>query len=136
MTEQQMKHSGTGQHDVVRQTHDDVKSDGRYEEGIEYRVGDVKSLSWGRSFDIVAAIHLLHYLETEAEIESVLRGIHGSLSAGGHFVTVIANPEFDLEKHDPFDSRTKFGDYFSVAEPGDGGLLRFHPRLARPVHQR
>ena len=95
--------------------------------GIEYRVGDVKSLSWGRRFDIVAAIHLLHYLETEAEIESVLRGIHGSLSAGGHFVTMIANPEFDLEKHDPFDSRTKFGYYFSVAEPGNGGLLRFHP---------
>lgn len=40
---------------------------------------------------------------------------------------MIANPEFDLEKHDPFDSRTKFGYYFSVAEPGNGGLLRFHP---------
>lgn len=72
MTEQQTKRSGTGQDDVVRQTYDDVQSDGRYEEGIEYRVGDVKSLSWGRTFDIVAAIHLLHYLETEAEIESVL----------------------------------------------------------------
>ena len=95
--------------------------------GIEYRVGDVVSLSWERRFDVVTAIHLLHYLENEAEIESVLRGVHGALGAGGHFVTMIANPEFDLERHDPADSTAKFGYYFSVAEPGNGGLLRFHP---------
>jgi toxoflavin synthase len=95
--------------------------------GIEYRVGDVMSLKLERRFDIVTAIHLLHYLENAAEIESVLRGIHDTLCDGGQFVTMIANPEFDLEKHDPSDSKTKFGYYFSVAEPGNGGLLRFHP---------
>jgi hypothetical protein len=70
---------------------------------------------------------LLHYLENAAEIESALRGIHETLCDGGQCVTMIANPEFDLEKHDPSDSKTKFGYYFSVAEPGNGGLLRFHP---------
>jgi hypothetical protein len=40
---------------------------------------------------------------------------------------MIANPEFNLEKHDPEDSRTKFAYYFSVAEPDNGGLMRFHP---------
>jgi 2-polyprenyl-3-methyl-5-hydroxy-6-metoxy-1,4-benzoquinol methylase len=95
--------------------------------GIEYRVGDVTSLNLERRFDIVTAIHLLHYLENGAEIESALRGIHKTLSGGGHFVTMIANPEFDLEKHDPSDSKSKCGYYFSVAEPGNGGLLRFHP---------
>jgi toxoflavin synthase len=95
--------------------------------GIVYRVGDVMSLNLERRFDIVTAIHLLHYLENAAEIESALRGIHETLCDGGHFVTMIANPEFDLEKHDPSDSKTKFGYYFSVAEPGNGGLLRFHP---------
>ena len=95
--------------------------------GIEYRVGDVMSLNLERRFDIVTAIHLLHYLENGAEIELALRGIHNTLSDGGHFVTMIANPEFDLEKHDPSDSKTKFGYYFSVAESGNGGLLRFHP---------
>lgn len=94
---------------------------------IEYRVGDVMSLRLERRFEIVTAIHLLHYLDDEVEIESVLRGIHGALCDGGHFVTMIANPEFDLEKHDPSDSKAKFGYYFSVAEPGNGGLLRFHP---------
>jgi toxoflavin synthase len=95
--------------------------------GIEYRVGDVVSLNLERRFDIVTAIHLLHYLENAPEMESVLRGIHETLGDGGHFVTMIANPEFDLAKHDPSDSKTKFGYYFSVAEPGNGGLLRFHP---------
>jgi hypothetical protein len=57
----------------------------------------------------------------------VLAGICGALSGGGRFVTMIANPEFDLEKHDPVDSRKKFGYYFSAAELGNGGLLRFHP---------
>ena len=95
--------------------------------GIEYRVGDVTSLHLDRPFDVVTAIHLLHYLQNAAEIESALRGIHGALRDGGRFVTMIANPEFDLEKHDPSDSKAKFGYYFSAAAPENGGLLRFHP---------
>jgi ubiquinone/menaquinone biosynthesis C-methylase UbiE len=95
--------------------------------GIEYRVGDVTELELDRRFDVVTAIHLLHYLENAAEIESALRRISGLLVDRGRFVTMIANPEFDLDKHDASDSRTKFGYYFSLAEPGSGGLMRFHP---------
>lgn len=40
---------------------------------------------------------------------------------------MIANPEFDLARHDPEDSKRKFGYYFSDAPSGNGGLLRFHP---------
>ncbi len=95
--------------------------------GIEYKASDVMDLNLERRFDIVTAIHLLHYLENAAEIESALRAIYDLLGDGDHFVTMIANPEFDLNKHDPLDSKTKFGYYFSMAEPGNGGLLRFHP---------
>jgi toxoflavin synthase len=95
--------------------------------GIEYRVGDVTELEMGRRFDVATAIHLLHYFESQAEIESALRRIFDLLSNGGNFVTMIANPEFDLDRHDATDSKTKFGYYFSLAEPGNGGLLRFHP---------
>ncbi|HUE81078.1 MAG TPA: class I SAM-dependent methyltransferase [Pyrinomonadaceae bacterium] len=95
--------------------------------GIEYFVGDVTSLNLERRVDVVTAIHLLHYLQNAAELESALSRIHETLFDGGQFVTMIANPEFDLEKHDSSDSRTKFGYYFSMAEPGNGGLLRFHP---------
>jgi SAM-dependent methyltransferase len=95
--------------------------------GIEYRVGDVMDLKLDRCFDVVTAIHLLHYLENAGEIASTLRGISDLLGDHGDFVTMIANPEFDLDKHDPRDSMTKFGYYFSRAERGNGGLLRFHP---------
>jgi len=95
--------------------------------GIEYRASDVTKLELDRRFEVATAIHLLHYLENAAEIESALRGIHDLLADGGSFVTMIANPEFDLGKHDASDSRTKFAYYFSLAEPGNGGLLRFHP---------
>jgi SAM-dependent methyltransferase len=99
----------------------------RERQGIEYRVGDVLSLKVERRFDTVTAIHLLHYLESTAEIEAALARVHGALSDGGRFVTMIANPEFDLDRHDASDSKTKFGYYFSLAEPGNGGRLRFHP---------
>lgn len=95
--------------------------------GITYQVGDATTLSLQRRFDVITAIHLLHYLQGESEIEAVLRTIHTLLGPGGRFVTMIANPEFDLSAHDPEDSRRKFGYYFSGAEPGNGGLLRFHP---------
>ena len=95
--------------------------------GIEYLATDVVSLEVERRFDLVTAIHLLHYLDGRTEIEAVLRKIHNALEGDGCFVTMIANPEFDLERHDPEDSRAKFAYYFSVAEPDNGGLMRFHP---------
>jgi len=95
--------------------------------GIEYRVGDVIDVDIDGPFDVATAIHLLHYLQSEAEIESALRRIFHLLKDDSAFVTMIANPEFDLEKHDASDSKSKFGYYFSLAEPGNGGLLRFHP---------
>ncbi len=94
---------------------------------IEYRVGDVTTLELDRRFDVVTAIHLLHYLQSAAEIETVLKRIHALLHSGCSFVTMLANPEFDLTKHDPQDSKRKFGYYFSEAQSGNGGLLRFHP---------
>jgi ubiquinone/menaquinone biosynthesis C-methylase UbiE len=95
--------------------------------GIEYRVGDVRELDLSRRFEVVTAIHLLHYLENSEEMEAVLRGIYDLSADVGQFVTMIANPEFDLSKHDQSDSKSKFGYYFSLAEPGNGGLMRFHP---------
>lgn len=95
--------------------------------GIEYLVADVVALELEERFEIVTAIHLLHYLEDGGEIEAVLRSIHEALTDDGRFVTMIANPEFDLDRHDPVDSREKFAYYFSLADPGNGGLMRFHP---------
>jgi ubiquinone/menaquinone biosynthesis C-methylase UbiE len=101
--------------------------EGREPLGIEYRVGDVTTLALEHHFDVVTAIHLVHYLQSAEEIEAALRRIHALLRPNGRFVTMIANPEFDLAKHEPQDSKRKFGYYFSDAQPGNGGILRFHP---------
>ena len=95
--------------------------------GITYHVGDVTTLELDREFDVVTAIHLLHYLQSGDEIESALQRIHAFLRPGRRFVTMIANPEFDLDAHDAEDSKRKLGYYFSDAEPGNGGVLTFHP---------
>jgi len=95
--------------------------------GIEYRVGDAASLEMDRRFGVVTAIHLLHYLGSGEEIEIVLGRIHALLEPGARFVTMIANPDFDLSRHDAEDSKRKLGYYFSATEPGNGGRLRFHP---------
>ena len=95
--------------------------------GIRYQVGDAMAPALDRQFDVITAIHLLHYLRDEAEIEAVLRTAHALLARDGKFVTMIANPEFDLSAHDPEDSLRKFGYYFSEAEAQNGGLLTFHP---------
>lgn len=95
--------------------------------GIEYRVGDVTTLELNRRFDVITAIHLLHYLRDEPEIEAALRRIHALLRSKSRFVTMLANPDFDLAAHDPEDSKRKFGYYFSGSAPGNGGAMRFHP---------
>ena len=95
--------------------------------GVAYLAEDVASLDLNQRFDVVTAIHLLHYLENEGELAAVLRKIHDTLVDGGRFVTMIANPDFDLNRHDPEDSKAKFAYYFSIAEPENGGLMRFHP---------
>jgi toxoflavin synthase len=77
--------------------------------GIDYRVGDVMELRLDRRFDVATAIHLLHYLENAGEIASTLNSIYDLLGDHGYFVTMIANPEFDLDRHDASDSKTKFG---------------------------
>jgi toxoflavin synthase len=64
--------------------------EGREQLGIEYRVGDVLSLNFDKQFEVVTAIHLLHYLQSATEIELALRWISQSLCDGGHFVTMIA----------------------------------------------
>lgn len=94
---------------------------------IEYMVGDAVELEFDRKYDVVTAIHLLHYLEHEADIVAVLRATYDTLKDGGRFITMIANPEFDLSKHDASVSKSRFGYYFSSAEPENGGILRFHP---------
>jgi ubiquinone/menaquinone biosynthesis C-methylase UbiE len=95
--------------------------------GIEYIVDDVYNMKENRTFEVVTAIHLLHYMRHEVDLERALRSIYTLIKDGGKFVTLMANPEFDLSKHDPQDSKTKMGYYFTKADPQNGGEFNFYP---------
>src|SRR5262249_6355147 len=63
--------------------------------GIEYRVGDGKSLPAG-NYDLVVAAFLLNYARTRDELQAMCNGIARSLKPGGRFVSVNSNPGLDF----------------------------------------
>lgn len=65
--------------------------------GIEYQVGDGRSLDLAEEFDLVAAAYLLNYSRDRTELESMCQGIAHCLKRGGRFVTVNSNPALDLK---------------------------------------
>ena len=95
--------------------------------GIEYSIDDLYNLKETRTFDVVIAVHLIHYMRHESDVERALRSIYTLIRKGGKFVTFMANPNFDLNKHDPHDSKTKMGYYFTKADPENGGEFNFYP---------
>jgi ubiquinone/menaquinone biosynthesis C-methylase UbiE len=60
--------------------------------GIEYRVGDARSVHFRASFDIVLAVYLLNYARSELDLLAMAKAIYRSLKPGGRFVTVNNNP--------------------------------------------
>jgi SAM-dependent methyltransferase len=60
--------------------------------GIEYRVGDVRTLEVPGEFDLAFAAYLLNYAHTAEELAQMCRAVARSLLPGGRFVTVNSNP--------------------------------------------
>jgi SAM-dependent methyltransferase len=60
--------------------------------GVEYRVGDARSLNLAGEFDLAVAAYLLNYARTAEEMTAMCRSIAGALKPGGRFVTVNNNP--------------------------------------------
>ncbi|MEZ4435100.1 MAG: methyltransferase domain-containing protein [bacterium] len=66
--------------------------------GIEYHHSDVAELPDLGTFDLVAAVYLLHYSPTEAHIAKVCDRIAAHIRPGGRFVSAILNPDLDRSK--------------------------------------
>jgi ubiquinone/menaquinone biosynthesis C-methylase UbiE len=60
--------------------------------GIEYVVGDARTLDDTKPFDLVVAAYLLNYACNRDELQAMCDGIARSLKPGGRFVTVNCNP--------------------------------------------
>jgi len=64
--------------------------------GVEYLIGDGKSLALEEEYDLAVAAYLLNYAQNREELEAMCRGIAGCLKPGGRFVTVNTNPRLDF----------------------------------------
>lgn len=64
--------------------------------GIEYLVGDARSLALDEPFDLVVAAYLLNYAQDRQELLTMSRGIARCLKPGGRFVTVNSNPALEF----------------------------------------
>ncbi|MFL6353008.1 MAG: class I SAM-dependent methyltransferase [Bryobacteraceae bacterium] len=74
--------------------------------GIEYLVGDARSVRFTASFDVVLAAYLLNYARSEQDLLSMAEAIHGNLKPGGRFVTVNNNPNQRVRS---FGNTSKYG---------------------------
>lgn len=83
--------------------------------GIEYHRGDVADLDGLGTFDVVAAVYLLHYSPTREHIAKVCAAIAAHLAPGGRFVTAVLNPDIDRARleYDAYGFR-------GTVEPGKG----------------
>ena len=60
--------------------------------GIEYRVGDVRTLEMSGEFDLAFAAYLLNYAHSAEELTQMCRAVARVLRPGGRFVTANGNP--------------------------------------------
>ena len=60
--------------------------------GVEYRVGDVRTLDVCGEFDLAFAAYLLNYAHTAEELAQMCRAVARACKPGGRFVTVNSNP--------------------------------------------
>jgi len=66
--------------------------------GIDYCVGDGRSLDLPAKYDLAVAGYLLNYATNRKELGDMCSGIARSLHPGGRFVTVNSNPALDFSK--------------------------------------
>jgi 2-polyprenyl-3-methyl-5-hydroxy-6-metoxy-1,4-benzoquinol methylase len=60
--------------------------------GLEYRVGDVRTLEAPGEFDLAFAAYLLNYAHTAEELTQMCRAVARALRPGGRFVTANTSP--------------------------------------------
>lgn len=82
--------------------------------GIEYLVGDGRTLDFPEKCDLVAAAYLLNYARDRAELAAMCGGIARCLKPGGRFVTVNSSPLLDFYRAPSY---AKYG--FETAVDGE-----------------
>lgn len=91
--------------------------------GIDYVLGDVASLGWIGSFDLVIGSYLLNYARTREQLLQFCQTIHKNLVEGGRFIGINNNP---AHPPDLYASSRKYGFIKSGATPQrEGDIVRY-----------
>ncbi|MDI3272747.1 class I SAM-dependent methyltransferase [Pseudomonas sp. AL03] len=111
---------------------------------LQYHVHDVALMPHLGSFDLVSAVWLLCYADSEETLVQMLVNIHNSLLPGGRLIAYTSNPDFRLG----ICNFTRYGLTILSEEPIEGGFscdaqfvteppVPFHfYRLSREVYER
>jgi toxoflavin synthase len=82
--------------------------------GVDYVVGDGRSIPFDGEFDIAFAAYFLNYAHDKRELQEMCDAVSRVLKPGGRFITVNANPMLDWN---PSLSFRKYGFEADVAVP-------------------
>jgi 2-polyprenyl-3-methyl-5-hydroxy-6-metoxy-1,4-benzoquinol methylase len=88
--------------------------------GIEYKIGDVRKLEQIDLFDIVTAVYLFPYAQTEQALLEMAQATYINLKSNGRLIAVTMNPDL-TEKHraapEKFDIRVEAEDPLQDGAP-------------------
>ncbi|MEQ1884357.1 MAG: class I SAM-dependent methyltransferase [Bryobacteraceae bacterium] len=92
-------------------------------QGIEYRVGDARTVEVPGKFDLVVAAYLLNYASTPEDLAAMCGTIARHLKPGGRFCAVNNNPMQDTAR---FAETRKYGFIKSGDHSRSGSPVRYH----------
>lgn len=97
------------------------EAEARNPQGITYEVQDLATMPLQGEFDVVTAIHVLHYADTRETMQTMANTMHANLKPGGRLVILSANANSSEESETAAGFRTyrppnpQEGDKFKVA---------------------
>ncbi|MEH6524465.1 MAG: class I SAM-dependent methyltransferase [Sneathiella sp.] len=111
-------------------------------ENLTYQVKDAcdENFSLPSPVDVVTAMYLFHYAETEEYLLRMCQFLSRSLKHGGRFLTYTINPEYDFENQYP-DMEKIFGFRYEINDPPNYHLVigDFKARMwqwSKAIHER
>lgn len=82
------------------------ESEAREPLGIEYLVHDMATMPTLDAFDVVTAVHVLHYADSRQSMAHVAQRMFANLAPGGRLVAMLANAESSARSEEASGFRT------------------------------
>ncbi|USG61921.1 class I SAM-dependent methyltransferase [Sneathiella marina] len=111
-------------------------------ENLTYQVRDAsdETFSLASPVDLVTAMYLFHYAETEEKLASMCQFLSRNLKSGGRFLTYTINPDYNFENQYP-GMENIFGFRYEIDDQSNYHLVigDFKARMwqwSRTIHER